>query len=68
MFLSTRSYDRHRESDSSDLHKRKRAGEYGDYEIIDELGRTIWASDWCRRVWKETHPHGVVRHKRKGAP
>jgi hypothetical protein len=68
MIHKQRSYDRYQESDSSDLHKRKRVGEYGDYQIVDELGRTIWASEWCRRVWKETHPHVVYRHKRQGAP
>jgi len=35
--------------------------EWGDYLIVDELGRTCWASDWCRRVYVETFPRGVGR-------
>lgn len=35
-------------------------GEGWDFQIIDELGRTVWASEWCRQARKKTRPRGVV--------
>jgi hypothetical protein len=46
------------------LHERKRAGEPGDFLIVDEVGRTVWASEWCRAAYIETKPRAVHRRKK----
>lgn len=30
-----------------------------DYQIIDEIGRTVWAGDWIRKAIAETKPRGL---------
>lgn len=45
------------------LHKRRFAGAFGDYLIIDENGREVWASEWCRKAYIATRPRGVMRYR-----
>lgn len=52
---------------SSDLplHLRKESGGPGDFKIIDENGREVWASEWCRAAYNETKPQPVLRRRGK---
>lgn len=50
-----------RNDEAKPFHKRKWAGGADDYLIIDEFGRTVWASDWCKRAYAETLPRGRMR-------
>jgi hypothetical protein len=44
------------------LHKRKFfTGLPGDYQIIDENGRTVWASEWCHKAYVSTCPRLLLR-------
>lgn len=57
--------EQHSNSDmNKPLHKRKTPGLPGDIIIINELGREEWASEWCRRVYNENFPRGVLRRRR----
>lgn len=35
-------------------------GERGDYQIIDENGQLVWASELQRRYWTETYPRPAM--------
>lgn len=39
-------------------------GLQGDYQIIDENGRTVWASEWCNKAYHQTCPRNLTRRSR----
>lgn len=41
-------------------------GALGDFRIIDELGREVWASMWVRAVYLATRPRVILRTARWG--
>jgi len=46
------------------LHKRKMfRGLPGDYLIVDENGRTVWASAWAHQAYIDTCPRMLKRRR-----